>query len=354
MVGAGFYDRHSTAQRASIELMRDWLAGAVADLVLPPAEQPITVLDLGSSEGRNAVVAMAAVVDALRQRRPEQPIQLIYSDLASNNFNGLFRNLQEARRAGVPENEVYTSATAGSFYGPLVPPGSVHLATSFNAVLWLDQLPAVALPDFVSYRRPHPPKAGLDVPAAVVAAFSQQAQRDWVHFLEARARELAPGGKLLVATPGDTSEHRLCDGAYDVLNDACLDLVASGRVERARYERLTMPVYFRTLAELRAPLEDTASGVRELFRVDRAETLEVPTPFIVAFQQGGPATALAEDYTGFLRAFSEPLARAALAPGDADQRIVDELYERVQARLLAEPERYLFRYFLPSILLTRR
>jgi hypothetical protein len=354
MMGSGFYDRHSTAQRASIEVVRDWLAGAAQEMVLPPPGQPITVLDLGSSEGRNAVVAMAAVVQAVRQRRPEQPIQLIYSDLASNNWNGLFRNLQEARRDGTPANDVYTSATAGSFYGPLVPPGTVHFATSFNAVLWLDQLPAVAVPDFVSYRRPHPPRAGLNVPAAVVAAFQQQAERDWLHFLEARARALAPGGKLLVITPGDTPEHRLCDGAYDLLNDACLDLIAAGRVQRAHYERFTIPVYFRTLAELRAPLEDAASSVYEWFRVDRAETLEVPTPFIVAYQQGGPVTEFADAYTGFLRAFSEPLARAALAPGDAEGGIVEDLYERVRARLLAEPERYLFRYFLPSILLTRR
>src|SRR5262249_26833521 len=193
------------------------------------------------------------------------------------------------------------------------------LAPSLNALLWLDQLPAVAVPDFVCYRRPHPPKAGLSVPANVIAAFRQQAEQDLVHFLEARARELVPGGKLLIVTPGDAPEQRICDGLYDVLNDACVDLVASGRVARARYERLTMPLYFRTLTELRAPFNDAASPVHDLFRIDRAETLEVPTPFIKAYQQGGPVTTFAEDFTGFLRAFSEPLAQAALTAG-ASQR----------------------------------
>ena len=103
--------------------------------------------------------------------------------------------------------------------------------------------------------------------------------------------------RVLVVTPGDEPNQRLCDGIYDVLNDACLDLVTAGRVERARYERLTMPVYFRTLAELRAPLEDASSSVRGLFTVDRAEILAVPTPFNVAFQQTGDATAFADEYT---------------------------------------------------------
>ena len=61
----------------------------------------------------------------------------------------------------------------------------------------------------------------------------QQAERDLVNFLALRARELAPGGKLLIASPGDAPDQRICDGLYDVLNDACLDLVASGRVARA-------------------------------------------------------------------------------------------------------------------------
>jgi gibberellin A4 carboxyl methyltransferase len=355
MVGSGFYDRNSNAQLVSIQLVSDWIAGAVAELTLPPESKPITVLDLGSSEGRNATLAMATVVEAVRRRRPNQPIQIFYSDLPSNNFNGLFRNLQEASRAGSPQAEVYSFATGGSFYGQLVPSGTVHFATTFTSLLWLDQLPAVPVPDFVCYRRPHPPRAGLGpVPAEVVAAFSQQAERDLVHFLEARARELAPGGKLLIVSPGDAPDQCICDGLYDVLNDACLDLVAAGRVARARYEGLTVPIYFRTLTELRAPFDDVESPVHDLFGIDRAETLEVPTPFIAAYQQGGDVTAFAEDYTGFLRAFSEPVVQAALAAGEPERGIIDELYERVRARLLAEPERYLFRYFLPCILLTRR
>jgi gibberellin A4 carboxyl methyltransferase len=354
MKGSGFYDRHSTAQQASIRLVLDWIAGSLAGLVLPPEDRSITVLDLGSSEGRNALTAMTTVVEALRRRRADQPIQLLFSDLASNNFNRLFANLQEARASGVLGPQVYAGATAGSFYESLVPPGTVHFATCFNAVLWLDQLPATPIRDFVSYRRPHPPKPGLNVPAEVAAAFAQQAARDLVHFLQARARELAPGGKLLVVTPGDDSDQRICDGLYDVLNDACLDLVAAGRVDRARYERLTMPVYFRTLAELRAPLEDADSPVRGLFNVDRAETLEVPTPFIEAYRKTGDVNAFADEYTGFLRAFSEPVAQAALVGSEGERGVLDELYERIRARLVGEPQRYLFRYFLPSILLTRR
>jgi cyclopropane-fatty-acyl-phospholipid synthase len=165
---------------------------------------------------------------------------------------------------------------------------------------------------------------------------------------------LVPGGRLLLATPGDTDQARVGDGFLDVLNDACLDLVAAGRMERKQYVRLTMPVYCRTVAELLAPLERADSPVRGAFTVDRAQAMEVSTPFFVEFQQSGDAAVYAGAYTGFLRAISEPVVRAALNHPEGEAVIVESLYERIRARLLADPERYVFRYILVAALLTRR
>ena len=353
MKGAGYYDQHSSAQLSAIQALQDWVDRAVANLPLPAPAQPLTVLDLGSSEGGNAVRLMAAIVAGLR-RRTSRPIQTIYSDLASNDFNQLFANLEEARRAGLFPAEVYPGAVGGSFYGPLLPPGTVHLATCFNAIQWLDRLPAVPLPDLVAYRRPHPPRPGPAVSPEATAAFTRQAEQDLVRFLEGRTRELVPGGKLLLAGPGDTDQARVADGFCDVLNDTCLDLVATGRLTRKQYERLTMPCYFRTVQELLAPLQREDSGVHGAFAVDRAEALKIPIPFVVAFRCSGAVAAYAGAYTGFLRAVSEPVVRAALAQPDGDVGTVECLYERIRARLLAEPERYSWRYILVAALLTRR
>ncbi len=354
MKGAGFYDQHSTAQQAAIRLVLDWIDSAAGSAAESSPAGPFTVLDLGSSEGRNAVVVMNEIVEAVRRRQGDRLVQTVYSDLPSNNFNRLFANLAEARRDGLLADGVYPSAVAGSFYEPLAPPRSVHFATAFNALLWLDALPAVPVPDFVVYRRPHPPRPGLHVPPETAAAFMGQAERDLSRFLECRAAELISGGKLLIVSPGDNAEHRLADGIYDVLNDACLDLIAAGRLIRARYERFTMPIYFRTVPETLAPLQRDNSRLKDMFTIDRAEALEVPTPFFVEYDRTGDAAALAEAYTGFLRAFSEPVARAALVGEEGDATVMEELYRRVHARIQAEPERYRFRYLLTATLFTRR
>src|SRR5262249_18367026 len=152
------------------------------------------------------------IVAGLRQRTG-QPVQTVYSDLASNNFNQVFANLEEAQRAGAFPAGVFPAAVGGSFFGPLLPPGTVHFATSFNSLLWLDRL-AAAVPGFVAYVRPQPDRPGWGVSPEVTAAFRRQAEQDLVRFLECRARELVPGGKLLLASPGDTDEVRVGDGLY--------------------------------------------------------------------------------------------------------------------------------------------
>src|SRR5258708_17835509 len=100
MKGGGYYNQHSGAQLSAIQALRDWVDDAVANLPLPAPARPVTVLDLGSSEGGNAIRLMAAIVAGLRPRT-DQPLQTIYSDLASNDFNQLFANLEEARRAAL-------------------------------------------------------------------------------------------------------------------------------------------------------------------------------------------------------------------------------------------------------------
>ena len=94
--------------------------------------------------------------------------------------------------------------------------------------------------------------------------------------------------------------------------------------------------------------------MRGAFAVDRAEVLEIPIPFLVELRRGGDVAAYAVDYTGFLRAASDPVVRAALNQPEGEDGPVECLYERIHARLVAEPERYSSHFILVAALLTRR
>jgi hypothetical protein len=93
--------------------------------------------------------------------------------------------------------------------------------------------------------------------------------------------------------------------------------------------------------------------VNGAFRIDRAETLEVPAPFEEALRRSGDVTAYAQTYTGFVRAFSEPVIAGALVEPGQDPSIVDELYERVRGRIIAACQRYTMRNIQVAMLLTR-
>jgi hypothetical protein len=82
--------------------------------------------------------------------------------------------------------------------------------------------------------------------------------------------------------------------------------------------------------------------------------MEVPTPFFAQFRRDGDVAAYAAAYTGFVRAITEPVFRAVLNQRESEVATIECLYERIQARLLAEPERYSWRYILVAVLLTRR
>jgi hypothetical protein len=346
MKPGGYYDQHSSFQRATVAALLPWIDQAVADMTLPDEGRPFTIADYGCSEGSNSILAVGQVAAALRRRRPAQPVCGIHSDLPTNNFSRLFASLHDPSTSnylqdrGTRRPNVFALASGASFYGPVLPPRSVQFALSFAAVNWLARMPEVSVPEYIAY---------LEAAPAAREAFARQAACDLAVFYRHRARELTAGGKLLVVVPGSDGTHRCSDGRYRLLNDAGADLVAAGRIDRHRWERFVFPTYFRTLDEMLAPLQH-ADGPGA-FAADRAELLELPIPFVDRFRQTGDRREYAAEYVGFVRAFSEPVLAKELG---ADAATLDVLYGRAVDRLVADPDGYALSNIKVAILLTRR
>jgi hypothetical protein len=143
---------------------------------------------------------------------------------------------------------------------------------------------------------------------------------------------------------------RTCDGIYDALNDAVLEALDAGLIDRAGYEAYYQPVYFRTLEELTAPVTAPDAPLASLLRLERAEKYEVAVPFVEAFRRTGDPAAFARSYTDFFRAFTEPVLRAA-SP-DIDQ-LADDVFARAERLIRDHPERYEFHWVSVAALLIR-
>ena len=352
MKPGGYYDTHSDAQRAAIDAFLPWLVEAVAELPIPPPDgAPVILLDLGSSQGRNAIHAMRRLIEALR-RRTATPAWVLFNDLPTNDFNRLFSNLFVPGSPAFIEEDVFPAAVAGSAYEPVVPPRSLHVATSFNMIGWLETRPDARLPRYILPMGPSAPGERASVSEAEREPFRLQAAADLRGFYRARAEELVRGGRLLVQVFGRDDVRSTSDGLYDVLSDALLDLIDDGALPRRVYEELVFPVYFRTVQELTAPIE-TDGDLAGAFRVEKADAREVAVPFNEERERTGDIAAWARRYTGFLRAFTEPVLTAAIPATAAVPETVEEVYRRVERLLIQDPGRYEFRYISVGALLTR-
>jgi gibberellin A4 carboxyl methyltransferase len=352
MIGGGFYNRHSAPQASALAYVLPWLVEAATEMDFAPAPDAVALADFGCSEGQNSITAMKSVLPVLRSRT-KRPFLTVHSDLPTNDFSQLLQALGRKDKSVLGDGNVYSAVISGSMFDQLLPSRSAHIAMTFNAIGFLSRRPLDRLPGYILPNGPSAVRNVGTVTDVERAAFATQARSDLDSFLRARGEELVPGGRLLIQVFGVGEAHRTCDGIYDVLNDAALDAVEAGAIDRVTYDSYYQPVYFRTLEELIAPFDSSTGQCADLFSLDRAECYEVPVPFVEDFKQTGDIATYASAYVQFLRAFTEPVLRLALGENSKVQKIVDGTYVRVEQLLMEHPERYPFNYLSVAAMLNR-
>jgi gibberellin A4 carboxyl methyltransferase len=352
MTGGGFYNANSAPQWKAIEAVLPWLDEAVNDLPFS-GDGPVTLADFGCSEGRNSIAVMSRALQSLLPLT-DRPVQTIHSDLPTNDFSKLFLNLRPEGHPVYQSDRVYSSAVGGSMFDQLLPPASVHLVTTFNAIGFLSSRPIEKLPGFILPNGPSALSNNGYVSKDDQRTFSELAKDDVARFLKARAKELVPGGKLLVQVFGSTNTARTCDGIYDLLNDAVLGFVESGEIARQTYESYYQPVYMRHLNELTAAVTDEAYGASQLFSLDHSKAYEIAVPFNQQYRDDGNISRYTADYVNFFRAFTEAVLRSALPEQPDRDDLVNRIYAHAAELLKRTPERYSFRYAAVAMLLTRK
>ncbi len=352
MKGGGYYDANSKEQRSALNAFLPWLEAAITDLP-SPAGEAWHALDIGSSEGANAIFAMNRLVSALR-RHTDLPVWALFDDLPTNDFNQLFSNLFPQGQSAFSELNLFPAAIGGSAFGRLVPSNSLHIATTFNAIGFFETRPEALLPNFILPMLPNPlnSREGVTVMENELKPFQEQAHQDLCRFYVARKAELVSGGKLLVQVFGRNETQSTGHGICDVLSDALLDFVEANMLPRSFYDEFVFPAYYRSIEELIAPIQ-TETELASAFRIEQAEWRDVPVPFNDALTQTGDQSAWAHSYTSFLRAFTEPVVAAALPDELPQKNTIDQIYQRVERLLLDHPKQYEFHFISIAALLTR-
>jgi hypothetical protein len=361
------YARSALSQRAAFEATHP---AAVAAAQLFVDEAVLRVVDLGAADGVNS----HGLIRALAQERAGRPLIYALVDLPTNAWGVAADHLRYAfggataipRAVVIPSSgdggpgvadtgtgPHYDSPTAHGeachraveqtpapptvismagiplHQAPSLPSGTVHVAVSGTAMHWVAD--ATGLPSTGSVFPGYPDHTDEAERRIWLVAAAQQ----WQRLLELRALELAPGGSFIAALPASPAPGRERAGLYVELiadmNRILAEWRCAGRIGTGTVAAIVVPVWMRTLDEIRAPFEQSGGHVAglelesaELFRLDNPYWHDDPVVFARAYvlsviAWGGPL---------LLRAFAregEDRAESLLAAflGELEERVAD-------------------------------
>jgi hypothetical protein len=330
MEGRGFYNRNSSLQAAGIELALPFLIEA-ARAIPTDGDAPLVIADFGASQGKNSMRPMRLAIEALRARTgPNRAIEVVHTDLPSNDFASLFTTLQEDDSSYLAgQKHVYPSAIGRSYFEPILPKGRMHLGWNTWTLHWMSCNP-VEVDDHLI--------AALSASQSARAIARRQQAQDWANFLAARAGEMADGARLVSMPIGCTPELHGWNWIFDELWLAATSMGEDRLLTRAELARFTAPVAGRCVDDLEAPF---AAGPFHGLVLERAEVQQAPDPFWDEFQESGDAAQLGRRWSGMMRAVSSPVAAAAFADRPDSGALVDELYRRFEHRVTAAPQQHI-------------
>ncbi|GLT17043.1 hypothetical protein GCM10007938_08200 [Vibrio zhanjiangensis] len=356
---SGYYNKNSDTQKAGIDACLPWLLNSIdsPSFICQFNSNHISIMDIGTSEGSNSIYAFKKIVHSIRNNT-DKTVSLYFSDLPTNDYNQLILTLFPQGETTFSQDNIHTFVSAGNAFQALMPPESVHIATTYNVLGFLEKTPEAKIPNHIL---PMPPstlsqnkKANLTEEQRL--PFKLEAAKNLADFLHHRSIELSKNGKLLIQTFGRNENISCSDGIYDVLADAILDCIEVGFLPYEFYQSLVFPVYFRSIEELLEPIKyDSVLGKK--FEIEHFECKEVEVPFNRELDRTGDYVLWANRYTSMLRAFSETFLYSAiqgyLSENDKSH-VIDHIYSNVTKRLISSPTQYPFRYITIAALLTRK
>ncbi|KAJ1267722.1 hypothetical protein BS78_07G079300 [Paspalum vaginatum] len=271
------YARNSAMQSAEQNKMKPIIEEAVTGLLKSATHVPSTMViaDLGCSSGPNALELVSTAVDAVRcaaltlngQAPPE--LSVLLNDLPDNDFNDVAKRLVLLQQGTQSLGMVLTGIVPGSFYNRLFPSNSLHLVVSSNSLHWLSEAPE----DLKSNRIPlHDKDEGLRQARRnmVIQAYRQQFRKDFTLFLNLRAQELVPGGRMVVSMVGVRGYHCMAP-LWDIVTSPLNDMASRGVISREMLDCFYVPMHGPSDLELQEIIEDEGSFMLNKMQVHEVE-----------------------------------------------------------------------------------
>jgi SAM dependent carboxyl methyltransferase len=368
------YARHALSQRAAFEATHP---AALAGARMFAAEPVLRVADLGAADGVNS----HGLIRELIEERAGRALVYALVDLPTNEWRVAAEHLRHVFSG--PEDRVvvvpargeagpgvadagtgphYASpeahgdgcrralehspppATVISLAGiplqqaPCLPAESVHVAVTGTAMHWIADAAELASTGSAFPGYPdHEDEAER-------RAWRETAARQWERLLELRAIELAPGGRFIAALPTSPAPCPDRSGVYveliGVMNRLLADWRRAGRIGAATVAAVVVPVWQRSLEEIREPFDARGGSIAGL-ELEHAELFRLDNPY----WDDDPAV-FARRYVRSVTAWGRPLLLRAFAREGEDRApgLLADFLAELEQRVAQDPDRHRWDY----------
>src|SRR4051812_15825585 len=379
------YARGALSQHAAFEAT---FPSALAAGRVFGAEPVLRVVDLGAADGVNS----HGLIRDLMEQRAGGSLVYALDDLPTNAWNVAGQHLRDAFGAAAHGSGVavipapgdagpgVADAGAGPHYAspeahgeacrralghtpppatvismagiplqqaPCLPPGSVHVAVTGTAMHWIADSGALAstgsvFPGYPDHRDESERRA-----------WREAAEGQWQRLLEIRAMELAPGGRFIAALPASPDPDPERSGLYveiiGDMNQVLADWCRAGRISAGTAAEIVVPVWMRTLDEIRAPFE-AAGGQDAGLELESAEFFRLDNPY----WHDDPAV-FAPRYVQSVLAWGGPILHGAFAREGEDRApgLVAAFLEELEERVADAPDRFR-RDYIEALVICRK
>jgi len=344
MAGGGLYSLATIGAKHVIDAATPMVTGAIDAMDLGALDR-FTVSDMGCADGGTSLEMVRTAIGKVRGRT-QIPINVVYADQTGNDYNALCQTVYGHTPFTTwlgEHSDTFPFMSGTSFYNQVVADGALNLGFSATAMHWLSEKPC-DISDHVQ---------AVGAKGAEREAFVRQGAKDWETILLLRARELAPGGRLVLMNFGVDEEGRYLgntDGInmFDRFNENWQQFLSDGVITEQEYKGMTLPQYYNSVEEFSAPFKDPSSPVSKAgLRLEHVETRVVRCPFAEDFKSHGDSAKFASEYIPTIRSWNQSIFAGALASSRPEQEraeLIENYYGTYESQVRENPQGHAMDY----------
>ena len=347
MKGEGYYSEKTLGAKIAIDKTQNLIEKAIKKI---PASNILKIADFGSADGGTSQQMWFNIINKIRNNGDDRQIEILYTDLASNDFSVLFRTMQ-----GMQGNldfayqkkfsNVFVHGCGTGFHEQLMTNNSLSLGFSATAMHYVSERPCLI--------KNHVHMVGSNEDEK--EKFKIQALNDWEIILQNRAKELISGGRFICINFGIDQSGRYLGNTggqnmFDNFTKHWKNLEERGVITNEEFINATFTQHYRTVDEFRKPFDDPNSAISKSGLVLKScKTMFTDCPFKVHYNNNKSSMSsreYAETLIPTMRSWSETVFKTALQKRNPDEinKIVDHFYNLYLEEVANNPEGHAMDY----------